>query len=41
MTEIDGIYQHDFIASSNPKENLLCFISKKPKQNHLDYIPEN
>ena len=42
MTEIDGIYQHDFIASSNPKENLLCFIiCKKPKQNHLDYIPEN
>ena len=23
MTEIDGIYQHDFIASSNPKENLI------------------
>ena len=41
MTEIDGIYQHDFIASSSPKENLLCFICKKPKQNHLDYIPEN
>ena len=41
MTEIDGIYQHDFIASSNPKEILLCFICKKPKQNHLDYIPEN
>ena len=41
MTEIDGIYQHDFIPSSNPKENLLCFICKKPKQNHLDYIPEN
>ena len=41
MTEIDGIYQHDFIPSSNPKENLLCFICKKPKQNHLDFIPEN
>ena len=37
MTEIDGIYQHDFIASSNPKENLLCFICKKPKQNHLSW----
>ena len=41
MTEIDGIYQHDFIASSNPKEKNLCFICKKPKQNHLDFIPDN
>ena len=41
MTEIDGIYQHDFLPSSNPKENLLCFICKKPKQNHLDYIPDD
>ena len=41
MTEIDGIYQHDFIASSNPNEKSLCFICKKPKQNHLDYIPED
>ena len=41
MTEIDGIYQHDFIPSSNPKENLLCFICKKPKQNHLNYIPDD
>ena len=41
MTEINGIYQHNFIASSNPREKSLCFICKKPKQNHLDYIPEN
>ena len=41
MTEIDGIYQHDFIASSNPREKNLCFICKKPKQNHLDYIPDD
>ena len=40
MTEVDGIYQHDFVESTNPKEKLLCFICKKPKQNHLDYIPE-
>ena len=26
MTEVDGIYQHDFIESTNPKEKLLCFI---------------
>ena len=41
MTEIDGIYQHDFISSSNPNEKTLCFICKKPKNNHLDYIPNN
>ena len=37
MTEIDGIYQHDFIQSTNPNEKTLCFICKKPKNNHLDY----
>ena len=37
MTEVDGIYQHDFLSSSNPKEKTLCFICKKPQQNHLDY----
>ena len=26
MSEIDGIYQHNFVPSSNPKEKLLCFI---------------
>ena len=41
MSEVDGIYQHDFIESTNPKEKLLCFICKKPKQNHLDYIPDD
>ena len=41
MSEIDGIYQHDFVSSSNPKEKLLCFICKKPKQFHLDYIPDD
>ena len=41
MTEIDGIYQHDFIESTNPKEKNLCFICKKPKKNHLDYIPDD
>ena len=41
MTEIDGIYQHDFISSSNPNEKSLCFICKKHKNNHLDYIPDD
>ena len=41
MTEVDGIYQHDFISSGNPQEENLCFICKKPPKNHLDYIPDN
>ena len=41
MTEIDGVYQHDFISSTNSNEDNLCFICKKPPKNHLDYIPEN
>ena len=41
MTELDGVFQHDFISSSNNNENNLCFICKKPPKNHLDYIPEN
>ena len=38
MTEVDGIYQHDFLEST--KDKSLCFICKKPKRNHLDYIPD-
>ena len=42
MTETNGIYQHNFFESHNPKKDLgLCFICKKPKRNHLDYIPED
>ena len=40
MSEIDGIYQHDFLASTKPNEKNLCFICKKPKQYHLDYIED-
>ena len=40
MTEVDDIYQHDFLESTNPKEKSLCFISKRPRQNHLDFIPD-
>ena len=36
MTEINGIYQHKFFESNNPKEKNLCSICNKPKQNHLD-----
>ena len=39
LSERDGIYQHNFIESTNPKEKNLCFICKKPRQNHMDYIP--
>ena len=41
MSEIDGIYQHDFLESNKPNEKDLCFICKKPKQNHLDYIDDD
>ena len=41
MTEINGIYQHNFMSSTNPNEKSLCFICKKPKKNHLDYIPND
>ena len=42
MTEINGIYQHDYFESHNPKKDIgLCFICKRPKRNHLDYIPNN
>ena len=42
MTEINGIYQHNFYDSHNPKKNKsFCFICDKPRKNHLDYIPED
>ena len=42
MTEINGIYQHNFFESHNPlKDKNLCFICKQLKKCHLDYIPEN
>ena len=31
MSERDGIYQHYFVTSNNPKDKLLCFICKKTK----------
>ena len=41
MTEIDGIYQHDFFQNNyQSKDRNLCFICKKPRRCHLDYIPE-
>ena len=41
MAEIDGIYQHNFFESNNKsKDKGLCFICKKSKKYHLDYIPE-
>jgi len=40
MTEINGVYQHNFFENHNPlKDKGLCFICKKSRQFHLDYIP--
>jgi len=42
MTEVNGVYQHNFFESHNPKKDKnLCFICKKIKRYHLDYIPED
>ena len=41
MTEIDGIYQHDFFIGTKTKDKNLCFICKKSKRNHRDYIPDD
>ena len=41
MSDRDGIYQHNFIASTHPKEKNLCFICKRLRQNHMDYIPSD
>ena len=41
MTEVDGIFQHDFFENNHKnKDKNLCFICKKPRRCHLDYIPE-
>ena len=41
MTELNGVYQHDFFENHNPsKDKGLCFICKKARQFHLDYIPD-
>ena len=37
MTEIDDKYQHNFMQSAKPEEKDLCFICKKPKENHMGY----
>ena len=42
MTEIDGIYQHDFFENNNKeKDKGLCFICKRPRRFHMNYIPNS
>jgi hypothetical protein len=42
MTQVDGIYQHDFFENHNKeKDKGLCFICKKSKKYHINYVPEN
>ena len=41
LTEIDGIYQHNYLESNKLKDKGLCFICKKPKRFHFDYIPDD
>ena len=40
MTEIDGIYQHDFIENDIlKKDSNVCMICEKTRKAHLNYIP--
>jgi hypothetical protein len=41
MSEINGIFQHNFFENYNSnKDKDICFICKKNKIFHLDYIPD-
>ena len=41
MTEVDGIYQHDFFENNyKTKDKNICFICHKSRRYHLDYIPQ-
>ena len=41
MSENNGLYQHNFFENYNSnKDQGLCFICKKTKRFHMDYIPE-
>ena len=40
MSEADGIYQHDFIESRKTSNLYLCYICKKERKFHRDYINE-
>ena len=35
LTEVNGIYQHNYIQSTKPNEKYLCFICKKPRGKHI------
>ena len=40
MTEINGIYQHDYYESRTSSNINLCYICKKERKFHRDYINE-
>ena len=41
MSEADGIYQHDFIESRKTSNLYLCYICKKERKFHRDYIGDD
>ena len=42
MSEINGVYQHNFVENHSPKHDKdLCFICKRSKNFHLDYKPDS
>ena len=46
MTQVNGVYQQDFFENHSKekekdKDKGLCFICKKSKKYHINYIPDN
>ena len=39
MTEVNGLYQHDFYQSKASPRSNICFICGKERKFHRDYIP--
>ena len=41
MSEVNGIYQHDYYESRSSSITNRCFICRKTKKYHRDYVEEN
>ena len=40
MSEVDGIYQHDFYEGRATSNINLCYICKRERRFHRDYVEE-
>ena len=41
MSEVDGIYQHDFYECRATSNINLCYICKRERRFHRDYVEED